>query len=478
MDLLLQVLVKHAKEMPDKVALIDGDISVTYENLWINIRKAATFYSRTSHKGDRIILSASKSVDFVYSYFGSHLAGLIVIPIDPAVNATRLNRILHVAEPCGIYGSLFLNGGDLSVMPFPDISDEIPSDNSLPEWNDVADILFTTGTTGQPKGVVLSHHNEFSTACNINSFIGNTKEDVELLALPISHSFGLGRMRCTLLAGATLVILGSFANMKLFFRKIEQHGVTGFGMVPASWNYMRKMSGNRIMEYKDQIKYIEIGSAPMSLNDKQLLMKLLPWTHICMHYGLTEASRSTFISFHDDAGHLDSIGKPSPNVDVKIFGDDGLECASGQAGELCVKGDNVCSDYWADHHSEYLSSFYDGYFRTGDWGYKDEDGYFYLISRKKELINVGGKKVSPMEIEEVINGIKGIDESACVGIPDKVMGEVVKAFVVKSDSNLTDDYIINYCRSRLEEYKVPVSVAFVSQLPKSSSGKLKRLLLK
>lgn len=463
---------------PSKVALYEGVNTVTYAELWDCTLRAAAFFAQKGKKGDRVILSGSKNIDFVYNYLGAQLAGLITMTVDPAVNSLRLQRIFDQSQPIGIYGMLTTK--DFRVLPFPDLSGIEPlAAYSFPDERDIADILFTTGTTGLPKGVVLTHRNELAAATNINAFIGNTADDVELLALPVSHSFGLGRLRCTLLMGGTLDLLGSFASMKKFFREMEERQVTGFGMVPASWNYICKCSGEKIGQYASQLKYIEIGSAFMPVAEKEHLMALLPQTRICMHYGLTEASRSCFMQFDKERDHLQTIGYPSPNVEVEIFDEQGRPCRDTEEGEVCVKGDHVCAAYWGDRKDEYEQDFYQGYFRTGDWGYHDTDGRLYLKSRKKELINVGGKKVSPIEVEEVINRMPQVLESACVGIPDAVLGEVVKAFVVKREGASCEvDEVKKYVMTQLEGYKVPAEVAFIESLPKTASGKLQRLMLK
>ena len=475
---ILEAIYHHSIRIPDKVAIFEGEHEITYIELWQQILRAASYFSSIGSKGDRILLAGTKNLEFVYGYFGAHLAGLIVVPLDPEVNEMRLKRILASVTPIGIYGTLSVTG--FNVIPFPALDVWKPLKQPIfPVDAEPADILFTTGTTGLPKGVTLTHFNEWAAASSINRFIGNSEESVELLALPISHSFGLGRLRCILQIGATIDLLGSFVSMKKFFREIELRHITGFGMVPASWKYICKMSGDKIGNYASCIQYIEIGSAFMSLADKKRLLELLPQTRICMHYGLTEASRSAFICFNEEYEHLESIGHPSPGVDIQIFDEMGKECSPGTEGEVCVKGEHVCSDYWGNLHDEYLASFYGDYFRTGDWGYRDADHYFYLRSRKKELINVGGKKVSPIEVEEVINEIEGVSESACIGISDSVLGEVVKAFVVPGKGvEFTAEAIISYVVRKLEKYKVPVSVEFINNIPKTSSGKIQRLLLK
>ena len=339
-----QQIFNHAQETPQKTALISGTIEVSYEQLWKEIKMAAAWFSEKAERGDRIVVSASKNIEFVYTYFGAHIAGMICVPIDPETNETRLKRIIDVAKPKLIVGEL-RNHGDHIVIPFTDVKSNSKLGFDSPIESNVADLLFTTGTTGLPKGVVLTYANQMAAANNINTFIGNTSDDVEMLALPISHSFGLGRLRCVFAKGATLVLLGSFASMKKFYGEMERCHVTGFGMVPASWAYILKMSGEKIGQFANQLKYIEIGSAFMSLANKQKLMSLLPNTHICMHYGLTEASRSAFISFHDDQEHLMSAGKASPNTEIVVFSDHGESVNIGEDGEICVKGAHVCSDY-------------------------------------------------------------------------------------------------------------------------------------
>ena len=475
-----RLIFEHAQTMPRKTALIQGEVEVSYEQLWKEIEMAASWFCHHAERGDRVIVSASKSIEFVYSYFGAHMAGMICVPIDPETNETRLQRIIDVAKPSLIVGEL-RNHGDHQVIPFEECRQEIENSrisiNELPKEDDVSDLLFTTGTTGLPKGVTLTFANQMAAAENINTFIGNTADDVEMLALPISHSFGLGRLRCVFAKGATLVMLGSFASMKKFFGEMERCHVTGFGMVPASWSYILKMSGEKIGQYAGQLKYIEIGSAFMPLENKQKLMSLLPQTHICMHYGLTEASRSAFISFHDDTAHLMSAGKASPNTDIAVFSEQGERLKANENGEICVKGGHVCSDYWGMPKEVFEQDFFDGYFRTGDWGHIDEDGYIYLVSRKKEIINVGGKKVSPIEVEEHLNEIEGIEESACIGVHDDVLGEVVKAFCVCS-KEVDFEEVKKILFKKIETYKIPAFFEVIKELPKTQNGKLQRLLLK
>lgn len=470
----------QVQNTPDKVALISGDTEITYSQLWDYCLCAAEKLKQDYHlkKGDRVILSAAGNIEFVYAYFGVHIAGGICVPIDPDTNQTRFEYIEKSTTPVCVMG--LLHNVKKETIPFTDVVNGTSKATYIaPEQSQVADILFTTGTTGAPKGVALSYNNLSAAARNINAFIGNTSSDVELLALPVSHSFGLGRLRCSLSKGATVVMLGTFANVKKFFKEMARCQVTMFAMVPASWGFIKKMSGKYIGKFADQLKFIEIGSSFMPVEDKELLMSLLPKTRICMHYGSTEASRSAFMEFHTYKDNLLSIGKASPNVEIKIFTSHGTPAALGEEGEVCVKGEHVTCSYWNETPERFASDFYDGYFRTGDCGTMDAEGNIYLKSRIKEMINVGGKKVSPMEVEDILNTIPGIKESACIGIPDPgiVLGEVVKAFIV-ADDNLSDEEIMQQLRPQLEVYKLPVEIERINAIPKTGSGKIQRLSLK
>lgn len=472
----------NAFDAPDKVALRSGKRNVTYNELCERIYAAKSLFEGLDYykSGSTIIIAAGKQIGFAFAYFGAHLAKLKVVPIDSETNKTRFNLIADAVSPICIIG---FDKQDtmipkLSLKDFEDIDGVYCDDvKEFPAMSSVADILFTTGTTGTPKGVPLTFNNEAAAARNINEFIRNTSDDVELLALPISHSFGLGRMRCCLSKGSTLILQGNFVNVKRIFRIIAEDRVTGFTMVPASWRYLKKMSGIELAKYSSQIKYIEMGSAHFSAEDKKELAELFPDTRVAMHYGLTEASRSAFMEFHDDGAHLDSVGRPSPNTDIRVFDENGNVMPCGIEGEICVKGEHVTSGY-LDTSLENV--FWGDYFRTGDWGTKDKSGYIYLKSRKKELINVGGKKVSPTEVEDQLMDNPDISDCACIATPDPndVLGEVVKAFIVKrEDSDVTFEAISKFLTGKLESYKMPVVYAWIKEIPRTQNGKIQRNLL-
>lgn len=473
---------ENAARLPDKPAVKSGSRQATYRELTRRIAAAAQFYATLPgySQGRAVLLAAGKQLEFLYAYFGAHLAGLIAVPLAEDTNPTRLAYVRETLKPFASIGFAPGMEGETLRLEWSTFAslDEVEATPDFPAPDAVADVLFTTGTTGAPKGVPLTFGNIAAAASQINAYIRNTEEDVELLALPISHSFGLGRVRCCLANGQTLILLGSFANVKRLFRLLREERVTGFSMVPASWALLRKLSGEALADFAGQLRYIEMGSAPFSADDKRHLAELFPTTRVTMHYGLTEASRSAFMEFHEDDRALASVGRASPNVDIVICDEQGHALPPGEEGEICIRGAHVTRGYLNVPND---ATFYGDYFRTGDVGLLSQDGYLYLRSRLKELINVGGKKVAPQEVDEQILKIPGVKDCACVGVPDPegMLGEVVKACVVKEPgAELTFEDIAAALSSRLEVYKIPTVWAWVEAIPRTQNGKTLRGELK
>jgi long-chain acyl-CoA synthetase len=389
------------------------------------------------------------------------------------IRETIVPRAVFLSNP--VKGS-----GDESIERFANLDhDAAPAAFPEPNPEAIADVLFTSGTTGTPKGVVLTHRNILATAANINAFVGNTDEDIEVVPIPLSHSFGLGRLRCALLAGGAIALCEGFLLPGRIFQALSDWKATGFVAVPAGFALLFRLSGDRLGEYADQLKYIEIGSAPMPQEHKERLMRLLPSTRICMHYGLTEASRSAFIEFHESRDKLQTIGKPSPNVNITIRDERGEELPEGETGELCVRGGNVMHSYWQAPEKTRQSRWGD-WLRTGDLAYKDDEGYLHLIGRVTDMINVGGIKVAPTEVEDVLRRHPLVKDAACVGIPDPegISGEVVSAFLVPAETPPPGEpplrELVELARADLEPAAVPVAFKWIEAIPKTASGKVQR----
>ncbi len=477
-SVLLRSVMNHAQQQPHKVAIILNGQPVTYSQLWGYVLGAALQLQEMGvMPHDRIVLMADKSLEYISVYLASHVVGCVNVLVDPKCTAERLSYIVSQTQPrlclgCSVdhyqshsYAEIDLGHTPLTIDAAPDLAE-----------TDIAEILFTTGTTAQPKGCCLSYANICASATNINQYIKNTSEDVELLALPLCHSFGMGRLRCNLILGATVVVLPSFADVRLFIKSFDAYPITGFAVVPSAWAYIRRVSGKRIARYADRIRYVEIGSSSMPLETKEEMAQLFPDTRLCMHYGLTEASRSCFIELHD-AAHRTSVGRAvCDQVDIHICDAEGTCLPDGECGEICVKGNMVMSRYLNAEHTHH--AFFGDYFRTGDLGYASQ-GYVYLVGREKEIINVGGKKVSPSEVEDAIMAL-GVGDCVCVPMADPkgILGELVKCYVKRDSTTLTFAEIAQKLSGQIESYKQPVAYEWIDQIPTTESGKKQRIKLK
>lgn len=439
---LLQSVFQACERHPEKIAIIAGKEDISYSLLCQNIKKAAALILSKGFKaGDTIMLSAVKEPHFIYMDFGAQLLGVVDEMIDPDSGAESF-----VYQPEEID----------AMSPFEG------EPKGLKE-TDVIEILHTTGTTSKPKSVCLSHYNIFWAAKNTSDFVQNDEDDVEVVVMPICHAFGLRRVHLTLMNGATAVLLPNFANVQLLFRTIEKYHVTTFGMAPAAWAYVKKISGARISRFANQLRHIEFGTAAMPMSGKTELVELLPNTRICHNYGLTESNRTCMIEYHDTE-HLHSVGQPiAENVKVKVFN-----------GEICVHGNQTMVGYLDPEDNK--EAFIEGFFRTGDCGYVSDDGYIYLTGRAKEMISVGGKKVSPIEVEEAICNL-GVGDCICVSHPHEMLGETVKAYILKGSTELTFEQIDEKLKGSLALFKCPTLYEWIDEIPVNGLGKKQRRVL-
>ena len=479
-----QVLAQ-TERFPDKAAIVSARRTISYAQLASSIAgTAAALKERYDVRdGDRVVLLAASHSGFVSTYLAAHSIGAVCVPLDPRTGAPRFADIVERVSPKLVVSEAAAPVTSASTATFDELTEDVtpafPDDIDLGR---TADILFTTGTTGRSKGVTLSHRSLAAACSHINAFMKTRNDAVEVLPLPLSHSFGLGRVRCVLSLGGTLVLLPGFVGTAPVLAAIAEFKATGFASVPAGIALFLNDRGSSFEKYADQLQYIEIGSSAMPMAHKRALMKALPRTRICMHYGLTEASRSAFLSFHDDEDRLDSIGRPSPGVAMRIVDDNGNEVGDGVEGEIEVSGNHLTTGYWQDPALS-KTALRDGWLRTGDLGHRDTDGYFYLKARTSDIINIGGRKVAPLEIEEILLRHPAVADCACVGVPDPqgLSDEMVSAFLVADPAHGSlpkFSELAKLLRKSLEPYKIPRRFTWVDEIPKSPSGKVLRRELK
>jgi long-chain acyl-CoA synthetase len=474
-------LARHVEASPARLAVAVGTSAVSYGELWERIMLAAGLLREEGVlPGDRVALAAPRKPEFLYAYFACHLLRAVAVPYEPDIAPARFQSIIDLFRPRLMltHRQTRVDAPGCRSLPLDALTHSavLPRADEFiePSPEQPADILLTSGTTGTPKGVILTHRNILAAARNINEFVGNTAEDREAVALPLSHSFGLGRVRCQMLAAGALILTRGFQFPKNMFEAMESWKATGFSFVPAAWNVLTRLTGDGLARFSAELKYIEIGSASMARAEKERLMRLFPSTRICMHYGLTEASRSAFIEFHESSDRLDSIGKPTPNVTIRIVDEEGRDLGPRRIGKIQIRGEHVMGGYWGADSGERLQG---GWLRSGDLGYRDEDGYLYICGREDDVINVGGRKVHPTEIERSLLGHEGIADAVCVATPHPITGEAVRALLVPKPGHSelpSADALADFLRATLEEYKIPVAFEWVSSIATNALGKVDR----
>ena len=500
-----------ASEQADKKVYTFLETSVTYNELNETVtRFAAGLQSLGFQKGDHIALLLGNSPHFIVSLYGALRAGLTVIPINPAYTKNELLYILQngdvkaiviqeslisminsLQEELRSVGHFIVcteNNDDINESARMKLFSKVEmktfselmgyrasfSQPNLYE-NDTAVILYTSGTTGRPKGAMLSHKNIYSNARDIAAYLSMTETDRVITALPMFHVFCLTVMlNASIVQGAEMIILPAFSPREVC-KAARENKATIFAGVPTMYAFLLQYSEADLADFSSIRLCISGGaSMPVSLL-KQFEEKFS--VRISEGYGLSEASPVTCFNPLDRPRKAGSIGCSIPNVENKIVNELGEEAIPGQVGELIVSGPNVMKGYYK-MPEETAASIREGWLYTGDLAYQDHEGYFYIVDRKKDLIIVGGYNVYPREVEEVLYEHSGILEAAVLGVPDPDYGEAVLAFIVRKEDSLTEEEIQKHCESRLVSYKVPKSIAFLPELPKNTTGKILRRSLK
>lgn len=480
MRTLLAHLMSIAGNHPERIALRCGAESMPYGEFRSRILAAAARMRRLGvADGDRVIICGANTLAIPVLYFGVHALGAVAAPVAPDTPEGVLAILAADAE-----ARLAVVQKDVSGIPCPVVApaaitawaagDEELEPVCRPDA--VADLLYTTGTTGRKKGVVLTQANILAAARNITAFVGNGPDDVEVVPLPLSHSFGVGRLRCLAMTGNTLVLEPGVGSGAALLKRILSIRATGLAMVPAGFDILRRVTGSVLGQAREHLRYIEIGSATMKPETRRWLMDLLPDTRICHHYGLTEATRAAFTEYHGDAHKPGTAGRAAPSVEITICDEEGRQLPTGGSGEVVVRGEMVMREYWKQPELTRKTFCAQG-LKTGDIGYLDTDGYLFLLGRRGDMINVGGRKVAPDEVEALLCQLEGVRDAGCIAEPDELLGECVKAYLV-ADREIGRAEVAAFLRPQLEEFKIPKSVERIPGIPRTSSGKIQRQMLR
>jgi len=462
-------------------------------------------------KGDHVALLLGNIPQYLISLYAVMRIGATAIPVNPTYTQEEISYIVKNGDVKAIIAlDILLPLVEAGVKLFPTVASYIICESSgdiqekmaslseaaqvktklftdvissaqgvaepvAVDADDNAVILYTSGTTGFPKGAMLTHGNLYANARDTADYLGYRAEDRVIATLPVFHVFALTVVvNASLICGATILLAPRFSPGDIFeLAKLQK--ATIFAGVPTMYNFMLQFQNAEVTEFATLRLAISGGaSLPVALlhSFEQKFN-----VRISEGYGLSEASPVTCFNPLDRDRKPGSIGTSITNVENKVVDENGIEVPVGEIGELIVRGPNVMKGYYK-MPEETTNALKDGWLYTGDLAKMDEDGYFYIVDRKKDMINVGGYNVYPREVEEVLFAHENVVEAAVVGFPDKNFGEVVHAYVVLKDKSMTEDELKAYCVKHMVKYKVPTVIHSIDELPKNTTGKILRRALK
>ncbi len=474
--------IETASRVPNKTFLVSpGGEKFSYEEIYRKARKFAYLLNDNGIKsGQRVILTFPNSVEYICAYLGLLLRGCTGILVDFRSRPDHLKYVYNNCEASIMVTPKERSGFEEipNQLIFPSNLDEIPE---IPEneidmsSNPLALIMYTSGSTGIPKGVMLTHANLSHTIRSITEWADINDNDRELTTLSLTHLFGLAHIHIYWKLGGTVFIEEKLGDIPGILKKIESEHITSFPGTPGGFKLILDQFSEQFKKYCRNLKYIIVNSAPMDEDYIKKILELLPNTRFYMYYGLTEASRSTRICYNEHTDKLKSVGTPTPGSEV-IVGTS-VDRLINEIGEILIRGPHVTSGYWGMDSSEFFNN---GWFKSGDLGIMDADGFITWEGRLKEQINIDGLKLVPGEVELVLMAHERVLDCAVVGAPDELTGECVVGFAVvegSPDKKLEID-LRKHCLRKLEVYKIPKKIIFVDKIPKTDSGKVKRVLLK
>ncbi len=509
-------LADAVRRFPDTEAVVDGDVRLTYADLRRRVRECARlFIAEGVQAGDRVAIWSPNTHHWVIAALGALSAGATLVPINTRFTGHEALDILRrTAATALVVAGPFLGTDRLAELrkagdapslrcvlrvPVEGGSDAEPS---VIEWRDIAerasavddvllddrlaaidptapsDILFTSGTTGRSKGAVSAHTQSLGVAGTWADIGGLTHGDRYLVINPFFHSFGYkAGILAAIQHGVTIVPQAAF-DVDAAFRLIESERITVLPGAPTIYQVMLDDSRRAAFDLSS-LRLAVTGAATVPVVLVERMRSELDFDTVLTAYGLTEAVVATMCRAEDDPETVASTcGRPVPDMELRTVAEDGTDVATGEPGEVLLRGPHVMRGYLDDPDATAEAIDADGWLHTGDVGVVDERGYLTITDRIKDMYVSGGFNVYPAEVEQTLARLDGVTESAVIGIPDERLGEVGKAYVLRRDGALSESDVLSHCKERLANYKVPRAVEFVDELPRNATGKVLKWVLR
>lgn len=503
------VLVHHfleqsALKLPGKTAVIHDGLRASYAEVNGKANRLAHWLMQKGvSKGDRVIIFLENCLEYIIAYYGTLKAGAVAVPLSVDLKAAalgaiiaemgskliisnnRLEKEIRLIDPVLLVKlKLLIRDPETKWGPITEASAWDEATSSGPDENtalplgagDLASIIYTSGSTGKPKGAMLSHGNIVASCHSICSYLRIGADDIQMVVLPFHYVMGKSLLNTHFAAGATVVINNKFAFPASVVQQLIDENVTAFSGVPSTFAYLLHRSPLRkFRERLTALRYCSQAGGHMATQIKRDLREALPpHTEIFIMYGATEAtSRLSYLTPAMFSTKMGSIGKAIPGVTLKILDENGNELLDDQVGELVASGPNIMQGYWGDPDATASVLTKHGY-HTGDYGYRDKAGFFFVTGRRDEMIKIGGHRVSLLEVEEVILSTGEFVEAVVLGLPDPLLGNRLAALAVPKNNACSEHDLSAIWARQLPKFKIPGEIKQVRSLPKNSSGKIDR----
>ena len=480
---IVQRIFEHALKAPDDIAIIADDHETTYRefadmiysiSLWLKAKGVG--------QGDHVVVQASHEVTCPACWYAVHLLGGVMVPVEKNAPESRILEIAAATDSRFVIAKKASGSTSVLWSSYEDIyaiehKYKFTTDTAIdyPDINLPCEIIFTTGTTGKSKGVVLTHRQKsFYTSVSAFSF-GVKEGNRYLVTTPLSHGGGIRAIHNAMSSGCCSVLLDGMADLSKFFMTIEKHHVTSLFLPPTAIRILLYKTGDAFSKFKNQIDYVSTGSAALFESDSDGLKKLLPYSRLYNVYAASEFPGGSIYNYSDDDFRANCIGKPMRGVDISLLTEDGrFTKEAGIEGLICVKSEMVMKGYYNEPELT-QQVMKDGWFVSSDIGKFDADGYLYYIGRKDDVINLGGYKIAPTDVENIALQSGLVHECLCIEDSDDYGIPFIKLLVVVADKSKFDPKALNaFLSDKLEKYKIPRTIEAVDALKKTYNGKTDR----
>jgi amino acid adenylation domain-containing protein len=490
--LLQDLLFDSVRRRPDKVAIMCDGVSLDYAGLARRVTGlACTLVEGGVARGDRVLIFAENSIENVIAFWAALAANAVPVILHPQTKPAKLAYVIADSGARAVVADAQL-AATLAGSARPPLVLEIGS----ARWSsaleprgpvpprrcldvDLAALIYTSGSTGEPKGVMLTHRNMLAANASISEYLGIREDEVILCALPLAFDYGLYQVIMAIGAGARVVLERSFVFPAQVLNVVARERVTGFPGVPTMFATMLAMKSVESFDLSS-IRYVTNTAAALPVKHIRALRQLFPAAQVFSMYGLTECKRCTYLPHDQLDKRPDSVGIAIPNTELWLVDEHDRRLGPGEVGQLVIRGATVMRGYWNKPEAtakKLRSGPLPGehVLYTGDLCRLDEEGYLYFVGRMDDVIKSRGEKVPPKAVEAALLDITGVREAAVVGVPDELLGQAIKAFVVLEPGTTLDATAIQReCRARLESFMVPTEIVLRDALPKSANGKIQK----